>query len=95
MRSKKFKVGDAAKLPKEFSFTNTAGGTGTANSSWSSFSENFTGDATVKVTKTWGDYEIGRRYIGEAVSADLVKFLEEFASATDKRVFFSEFDLEA
>lgn len=73
-----------------FSFTNKAGGTGMSNWRWD---PKFEGTATVRVTKRWTDYETGRRFWGEAVSADLVKYMNKNASTDDKRIFFSQFDL--
>jgi hypothetical protein len=75
---------------KEFAFMNKAGGTGMSN--WE-FDPKFSGKALVRIVRRWDDYETGERAVGEAVSEDLTKYLEENASPTDKRVFIGEFDL--
>ena len=74
---------------KSFSFVNKAGGTGMSN--WD-FDPKFSGEALVKITKSWSDYECGQRFHGEAISPDLIQYLAENANADDRRVFFSEFE---
>lgn len=44
-------------------------------------------------TKGWEDMECGWRFWGKPADPQLDAFLADHASATDKRVFFSEFDL--
>lgn len=75
---------------KSFSFKNKSGGTGMSNWEWD---PKFKGDAEVTVEKSWHDYEIGTRYIGEAASPDLIEYLQKNAHPTDKRVFFGRSDL--
>lgn len=75
---------------RSFSFTNTAGGTG--NSNWQ-FDPQFTGVAQVRIVTGWYDWEIGQRYIGTAVSQNLIDYLNSNASPSDKRVFFGDRDI--
>ena len=75
---------------KEFAFINPNGGTGLSDGI---MNERFQGEAIVSVTKSWFDYEIGWRFVGEAISDDLKSYLDRNASKEDRRVFYGQFDL--
>ena len=49
--------------------------------------------ATVEVTRGFCDYETGYRFIGVADDPELSAFRDKHGSSTDRRIFFSEFEL--
>jgi hypothetical protein len=76
---------------KSFSFMNKAGGSGMSN--WN-FDKNFPEpSATVKVVSGFYDYECGWRFIGEGNDDAVNAYMTEVASETDKRIFFSQYEL--
>ena len=85
----KVKFGDTLSL-KRFAFTNKAGGTGLSD--WE-YDEQFSGNAQVVVVHMFFDYETGWRYWGRAVSDDLIAYIDR-NTGEDKRVLFSEWDIE-
>ena len=89
MNNKNLPVGSTVTL-KEFSFTNTAGGTGLSN--WK-YNVRFEGVAVVTIIAGWHDYETGWRYIGRAINPALHKYLKDNANVDDQRVFFSEYKI--
>lgn len=73
-----------------FAFHNTAGGTGLSD--WK-HDPPFAGEAKVRITKVWHDYECGWRAIGTAASPDLKAYLKLNANRKDQRVFIGEFEV--
>ena len=76
---------------KMFAFMNRSGGTGMSN--WQ-FNERLEENVKVMVTKGWHDYETGYRFVAESADPVLTEYLSRLGHETDKRVFFSQFDLE-
>jgi|GEM_PF-2284629 len=75
-----------------FAYTNASGGT---NMSDSQFNERFAAPIRARITSGFYDYEVGFRF--RAVAADdpaLVAYLERNASPSDRRIYFSQHDLE-
>ncbi len=76
---------------QEFAFVNPSGGTGLSSSVHNKQFRNAT--AKVSLVRLFTDYETGLRFIGSSADEALTRYLDEVANATDKRVFFSEFEL--
>ena len=76
----------------EFCFNNAAGGTAISDGSFNNEAYPHQ-TATVTPIKGWHDYECGWRFIGVSADPQLTSYLEAHGHATDRRVFFSEFDL--
>ena len=49
--------------------------------------------ATVEVERGFFDSETGYRFIGKSADRQLTEFRDSNGSTTDRRIFFSEFDL--
>lgn len=86
-----YHVGDTARL-KRFTYTKPGGGTGLSWGQAILNEEPFVGDATVRVTDAWKDYETGWRYHGTPVSKDLIAFMRKHARRGSK-VHFDEFEI--
>lgn len=76
----------------EFCFNNAAGGTAISDGSFNNEAYPHQ-TATVTPIKGWHDYECGWRFIGVSADPQLTSYLEAHGHATNRRVFFSEFDL--
>jgi len=76
----------------EFCFNNPAGGTAISDGSFNNEAYPQR-TATVTPIKGWHDYECGWRFIGTSADPQLTAYLEAHGHATERRVFFSEFDL--
>ena len=76
---------------KEFAFVNPSGGTGMSN--WVRNKQFPNATAKVSLVRMFTDSETGLRFIAESADEALTRYLGEVANATDKRVFFSEFEL--
>lgn len=88
-------VGDRFRIVDKlygFAFKNPSGGTGMSN--WEHDEKYVGADPIVEVTKVWYDYEVGYRCIGKAINEELIKYLDKVADPKDKRVFFSEHEIQ-
>ena len=74
-----------------FCYTTSCGGTGLSDGTIGTRYPHPV--ATVRVSRGFLDDECGYRFVGEAADPQLTAFRDLHGSATDKRVFFSEFDL--
>ena len=76
----------------QFTYVNKHGGTG---ASWNNFDGPiFKGSPpSVRITKTWHDYETGQRAWAVAVSPALKRYMKRNANPADQRIFVGEFDL--
>lgn len=86
-------IGEPVRL-RRFSYTGKPGGTRLSDGSLCGQGEPpFKGDARVRVTKSWHDYEIGMRYHGSPFSTDLRAFMRRW-SKPGTAVYFGESDIQ-
>jgi hypothetical protein len=88
----KFNVGQVVYV-KEFAFVNKSGGTGMSQGFEEFGDPTFRGNARVRVTKEWEDYECGQRGWAVAMGEDVKQYLKDNANPKDQRIFISEFDV--
>ncbi|MGP1715764.1 MAG: hypothetical protein ACTS9Y_01170 [Methylophilus sp.] len=76
---------------KSFAFNATGGGTQIVNYEGYDFGLKFDGDSTVKVINGFFDPECGHRFHSQAVSEDLIKFLEANGGDKSTVIYFDEY----